>query len=351
MSALATELLVKIKKQNRKLNEAERALMRVQLNSFPPAIQIEPTNRCNLQCLTCARTYYDQEENAPGDFPLELADKLDMAMAFAESVLFGGYGEPLMADNFIDLLGMASDYSCRTDLITNGSLLTKEMSQYICGMGLDRIIFSVDAASDIEMLSSRGVSLSDILNKIETLREVGGLNTPRMAFNFTLNLGNLDHLKTLVSLAATQQIAEIFVSHQKIYTQDQETDSVFQHKFHVQRVFDEVKELSREKGVLVSLPPLDGTCDCHQPLELMMIAHDGRVQGCCSALFKGGAPKLELGNLFDDDLFDLWNHPVMHQARGAAYGQGEWPEQCSQCAFRVFDLASHARFMDKGQNE
>ncbi len=350
MSGLAAELLAKIKKQNRKLNEAERELKRTRLKSYPPSIQIEPTNRCNLQCLTCARTFYNAKENEPGDFPLELSGKLDVAMAFAESVLFGGYGEPLMGENFTDLLGMAKDYNCRVDVITNGSLIEPDIAQYICGMGTDRIILSVDAASDIGMLSTRGISLTNILEKIELLKEVGGINTPRLAFNFTLNLGNLDHLKPLVSLAATQQVSEVFVSHQKIYTLDQEADSVFHHKFHVQRVFDEVHALSMEKGVHLVLPPLSGQEDCHQPLELVMIAYDGRVQGCCSALFKGGAPKLEIGNLFEDDIFNLWNHPLMREARAAIYKTGKWPLCCSDCAFRVYELDSHIRLVENVEN-
>ena len=64
--------------------------------------------------------YYDPEKNQPGDFPEPLMDRLSGPMTFAESVLFGGYGEPLLSPSFPLLLDMAVRHRCRSELITNG---------------------------------------------------------------------------------------------------------------------------------------------------------------------------------------------------------------------------------------
>jgi MoaA/NifB/PqqE/SkfB family radical SAM enzyme len=349
MNPFALELLDKVKAQNRRLNKAERELKRTVLDSLPPSIQIEPTNRCDHHCLTCGRSYYDKAKNPPGDFPIELFEQLDVLFAFAESVVFGGYGEPLMGENFKELLGLASQYNCRTELITNGALLDGEMAEFLCGMGVERVLFSVDAASDVEMVRMRGISLSEVLGAIEALREIGGLNAPRVAFNVTLSINNLDHLAPLVSLAASHGVSEVIVSHQKIYSKAQAQDSVFHHAAYARQVFEEAAEQARIQRITLELPPLEGQAPCHQPLELLMIGHDGRVQGCCSAMFEGGWPKLELGALGTDDLSALWNHPLMQQARAAAFGIGEWPAPCAACAFRVFNAESHLRLLDEEQ--
>lgn len=351
MNPLAAELIDKLKKQNRKLNEAERQLGKAVFDSYPLTIQIEPTNRCNKNCITCARSYYDAEQNQPGDFPEELFDYLEVPFAFAESVVFGGYGEPLMGENFDALFALAVNYSCRTELITNGSLLDEPMIEFICNHLIHKIIFSVDAASDPEMIRLRGVSLSDLLDKIELIKEIAGLNTPQIAFNVTLNINNLSHLVSLVSLAASREVTEVNVVHQKIYTAAQASDSVFHHKGYAAQVFEESLEMAREQSVWLNLPPLDGEGPCYMPLEMIMIDHKGLVQGCCSSLFSGGWPKLELGNIAEHRLLDLWNNPSMQQARLAAFGRGEWPEPCSGCAFRKFDPESHLRIQDEGQNE
>lgn len=351
MNPLAVELIDKLKKQNRKHNEAERQLEKKSFDSYPLSIQVEPTNRCNKSCLTCARSYYDSELNPSGDFPEELFDYLEVPFAFAESVVFGGYGEPLMGENFDTLFALASNYKCRTEVITNGSLLDSLMAEYLCNHGINKIIFSVDAASDPEMIRLRGVSLSDILDKIELIKEVAGLKSPQIAFNVTLNINNLSHLVSLVSLAASREISEVNVVHQKIYSASQVSDSVFHHKGYAAQVFEESLEMAREQKVWLNLPPLEGEGICHMPMEMIMIDHNGQVQGCCSSLFAGGWPKLEIGNIAEHDIFDLWNHPLMQQARDAAFGNGEWPEPCAGCAFRKFDSESHLRILDEGRTE
>ena len=347
MNPLASELLHCAKKQNRKLNEAERELHRTVFQSFPPTLQVEPTNRCDQHCQTCARSYYNPEENPPGDFPKSLLESLDLPFAMAEAVLFGGYGEPLMGKNFKPLLGMASDYGCRTELISNGSHLDDEMVEFLCGMGLDQIFLSVDAASDVEMMSLRGITLSEILGKIEMLREVGGINAPTINFNMTLNINNLEHISPLVSLATSHNVSRIIVAHQKIYSHYQADHSVFLHRDYARQIFQEAAEQARLQQVFLSLPPLDGQISCHQPMELIVIDHTGRVQGCCSSLFGGGWPRLELGHIQEDDLLSMWNAPVMQQARAASYGNGDWPSPCSQCGFRVFEHNTHLRVLDR----
>jgi MoaA/NifB/PqqE/SkfB family radical SAM enzyme len=348
MNPLAPKLIDRMKKQNRRLNLLERRQKITNFVSCPPVIQIEPTNRCNQSCDTCARNFYDESINPPADFPEELFEKIEPAFAFADTILFGGYGEPLMGENFDLLLGLAQEYKCRTEMITNGSLIDSETSEFLCGMGLDRVIVSIDAASDAELLRLRGISLTELMERLYLLREVGGLNAPEIAFNVTLHLDNLEQLKPLMSLAQTLEVVQVNVAHQKIYSASQAPDSVFHHLDHAEVIFAEVMKMAREQQIDLQLPPLEGTRDCVQPQQLMMVASDGRVQGCCSALFQGPGPKIALGSLWKDDLLALWNHPILQQARAAAYGDGDWPAPCEQCAFRVAELESHLRFLDEG---
>jgi MoaA/NifB/PqqE/SkfB family radical SAM enzyme len=342
-------LVLRAKRINRRLNWAERELAMTRLNSFPPMIQIEPTNRCAMNCPTCARGYYDRDANSPMDFDEAWIERLSPAFETAETVLFGGYGEPLLGKAFNPLLESAKRHLCRTELITSGSALDEPAACFLIQQGHDAIWFSVDAASDELMTKRRGITLTTIEKKIEMLRGLGGREVA-LGYNLTLSAENLEQLPALAERAGKMGVAEIRVAHQKIYTSDQRDQSVLANSDRAETVFEQARTAAASSGVSLMLPPLSGVHACHQPFELLMISADGRVQGCCSALFIGGQPKLELGRILDDELLDLWNHPLMIQARAAAFGQGDPPEPCSDCAFRIFEERTHLRLID-GKNE
>lgn len=338
-----------LKNQNRALLCAEREAGETRLKSAPPMIQIEPTNRCDATCPTCARNYYDPQKNLPGDFDKALLGALAPALTFADTVLFGGYGEPLLGQTFADLFAFVKQHHCRTELITSGRHLDDKNIAMLTAKRLDRLIFSVDGADDKTMIARRCVSLSEILDKVKAVKNAGSNHLPEIAFNFTLSASNLGHLVPLLSIAAEAGVSAIHVAHQMIYTVDQQNDSALSDPQKTSAVFDEAILIANKSGVELTLPALFGQTPCRQPFELMMVDHTGAVQGCCSACFGGGQPKLLLGRIPEDALLALWNHPLMMQARAAAYGKGQWPKPCMGCGFLSPTPKAHQRIFHKGE--
>ena len=345
MNQLPDELITRIKRQNSHLNAMERSLSRALLHSYPLMLQVEPTNRCNAACPTCARNYYDKQANPPGDLPLDLIPYLEQAMVFAETVLFGGYGEPLMGKNFYALVEQARRMLCRIEVITNGRQVDEETARFFAETGVGRVTFSVDSGTDEGMKKARGITLTEILDRVALLL-APDKHQPLVSFNMTLHRRNLDELPALVEIAAKHRVNDLFVAHQKIYTRDQSDHSVLDDPDHARNVFDLAKQKAGEFGVNLLLPPLSGTVPCMQPFEMMMVDHSGRVQGCCSALFVGGEPKLSLGRIPDQKLLDLWNHRLMVSARQCALDGTSCPEPCMACGFRVTEKHAHLRLLD-----
>jgi MoaA/NifB/PqqE/SkfB family radical SAM enzyme len=62
-----------------------------------------------------------------------------------ETVFFGGMGEPLYHEDILQMIGRASAKGCRTELLTNGTLLTRELSSDLLAAGLKKLWVSVDA--------------------------------------------------------------------------------------------------------------------------------------------------------------------------------------------------------------
>ncbi|MCX5811119.1 MAG: radical SAM protein [Proteobacteria bacterium] len=135
-------------------------------------IYIEPTNICNLECKTCIRNGWTEH--------LGLMDSstftriVDAARSFSPvpSVFFGGFGEPLSHPHIVDMIAMMKSIGARVELITNGTLLTKEMSHQLIKAGLDGLWVSIDGARPESYGDVRlGAALPNVISNIETFRD------------------------------------------------------------------------------------------------------------------------------------------------------------------------------------
>lgn len=127
------------------------------------SIVIEPTNSCNLRCLTCPVNVDLKREKGFMDFTFfkKIVDdnpQLDFIhLTFA--------GEPLLHPRIMDMISYAKSHGIRVRLVTNTTLLDKSVTQQILASGLDAITFSVDGADDT-FERVRGVNYKAIEAKI-----------------------------------------------------------------------------------------------------------------------------------------------------------------------------------------
>lgn len=61
-----------------------------------------------------------------------------------ETVFFGGMGEPLFHENIIEMLRMTAQKVKSVELLTNGTLLTEDMSEKLLRAGLTKLWISID---------------------------------------------------------------------------------------------------------------------------------------------------------------------------------------------------------------
>lgn len=101
---------------------------------------LEVTNRCNGNCVFCARKW----ALPPQDMELDLFKRIIDECPEAKIVQTQGFGEPLMYPYIVEAIKYAAKKGKETVFYTNGSLLTEEMSRELIYAGLSRIIFSVD---------------------------------------------------------------------------------------------------------------------------------------------------------------------------------------------------------------
>lgn len=122
----------------------------------PLSMYIEPTRACNFKCFYCMHSTRGEQGGALektgfqlGHMDMGLYEKLvEEIMRFPnipKRVCFSGLGEPLANPKLPDMVRMLRDagFGGRIDVISNGSLLSHEMSDALVDAGISRIQISV----------------------------------------------------------------------------------------------------------------------------------------------------------------------------------------------------------------
>jgi radical SAM protein with 4Fe4S-binding SPASM domain len=115
----------------------------------PVTIELVPTDKCNLNCLSCWRRGWSEEE-LKKKYEQEMSDERllklvdEAAELGVKEIAFVGGGEPLMRSVTVELFKKMKKYGMIGDLVTNGTLFTKELIELLVKIGWDRIKFSID---------------------------------------------------------------------------------------------------------------------------------------------------------------------------------------------------------------
>ena len=143
----------------------------------PFSLQITPAGQCNFRCLYCW-------QSLPGEalarkFKKQMLDfelftrAIDGCAGFGEPlrmILFAGLGEPLMHPRIDRMVAYArqSGVTLRVDLLTNASLLTREMSDRLIEAGLDRLRISIQGLTTekYKKICGSDISFEQILENI-----------------------------------------------------------------------------------------------------------------------------------------------------------------------------------------
>jgi MoaA/NifB/PqqE/SkfB family radical SAM enzyme len=156
--------------------------------SVPFWICIDPSSACNIRCKYCVQ--FDKSLGADnGKFkvqtmPLELAYKIiDDLKEFEKPVKvlnWHGWGEPLLNKNLPEMIKYSNqqNVTLSNQTITNGILLTREMSDRLIESGLSRINISVQStnADGYFDISGKRIDFEEFVRNIRYLYEHKGDN-------------------------------------------------------------------------------------------------------------------------------------------------------------------------------
>ena len=92
----------------------------------PVCLYLEVTNRCNLLCETCPRTFEDLEP--PMDLSMELFRKIVDQVPNVKRVVLHGVGEPMLVKHLPDMIRYLKARNVHVLFNTNGTLLAPKQA-------------------------------------------------------------------------------------------------------------------------------------------------------------------------------------------------------------------------------
>lgn len=178
--------------------------------SFPEAITLFLTHRCNLRCKMCGQwgesgvTKNESIQNIARDMSFEeLTRVIDDIVAFRPNItLFGG--EPLLYRHAPDLIRYIKNKDLHCLMITNGSMLHK-VADKILDTGLDELNVSIDGGrglhDDIRGMQGLFDKVSTGLKKIAKLKKEKKIKKPLVNLQCTINRDNYTSLEQMIDVA------------------------------------------------------------------------------------------------------------------------------------------------------
>lgn len=179
--------------------------------SPPVCLYLEVTNRCNLLCETCPRTFEELEK--PADLSWELFTRIVDQVPNIARVVLHGVGEPMLHKDLFRMVRYLKDRGTYVLFNTNGTLLNPKKFQAMVDSGLDELRVSLDAADRESYKRVRG---KDYFDRI--VRDVGKFTaftakiegpTPRVSLWLTGLKETVDQLPQFVKLSAEMGVREV----------------------------------------------------------------------------------------------------------------------------------------------
>lgn len=166
-----------------------------ELPEYPPILQIEPTGTCNLRCpqKACDQRLIRKHRRRMFMTFDEFCALMDEAGPHTETINFFNFGEPFLHRDAISMIAYAKKVNPRTFILsdTNGHFFhTRERQQAIVESGIDRLVFSVDGATQrsYEKYRVRG-NLQVVLEAMRGIVEIRnrrGLKEPEVIWKYIL---------------------------------------------------------------------------------------------------------------------------------------------------------------------
>jgi MoaA/NifB/PqqE/SkfB family radical SAM enzyme len=321
----------------------------------PVCLYLETTNRCNLLCTTCPRTYADLEPEA--DMSWELFERIVGQVPNIARVVLHGVGEPMLVRDLPRRVRYLKERGVYVLFNTNGTALTLKKGRELADAGLDELRVSLDAADARTFQLVRGKDdFRRILRNVRAFTEMQareGLERPRVSLWLTGLKETVAQLPDFVRLAHDIGVKEVYLQRLVFCEETPYGMATPDQALFARLSGEEAQHLAAAEAEAAALgiafnasgatepgESLTRTTDrspwslCRRPWTVMYVTANGRALPCCIAPFsQQGYENFTLGDATQQTLREIWNGRAYREFR-AALQSGTPAKCCAGCGLR-----------------
>lgn len=321
--------------------------------------------RCNLQCIGCTyHTPLKPHDPPARDFPFEVFQRLcnELRDVGTCSLVLQGAGEPFLHPDLMRMIRTAKRKGFQVTVLTNGTLLTRDMCERLLESGADTLKVSLWATSPDEFEQNYpGISrhmfdrIVDGLSTLSDLKKTQGAFLPKTIFYYVINRNNYQSIGNAVDLAVNTGCDGLHYS--VMHDQSGEVGSLVLDKDEVRRVDGVLKRVETRLNDLHMVHNIEAVrfryqigedvldrIPCYVFWYHVRIRVDGRVFPCGRC-----APKTDFGNIHTQSFEDIWNGEAIRAFRQLAMKRNAASEMmkmcdCRYCCFLYDNMRVHRNF-------
>ncbi len=289
---------------------------------LPISLAIEPTTACNLRCPECPsglRSFTRPTGKIALPFFQKIIDETADHLLY---LTFYFQGEPYLHPDFLEMVSYAHKKKIYTATSTNAHFLSDDMARKTIASGLDRLIISIDGASQETYSSYRKEGkLKEVIagtkRLIEWKKKLKSA-TPYLIFQFLVVKPNEHEIDEIKNLGKELGVNEVRFKTAQIY--DFENGSP---------LIPSLDRYSRYKQQENGKWALKNTLEneCWKMWHSSVITWDGQMVPCC---FDKDASH-SMGNVSDYSLAEIWRGHSYDRFRNALLKSRKDIDICKNC--------------------
>lgn len=292
---------------------------------YPPIVNVEPTNICNLRCPLCItgskkmqRPYGRMNYDHFKSFIDQVADKIIYITLYHQ-------GEPYLHRQFNDMVAYARSKGVYVTTSTNAHFFTPELAEEIVRSRLDSMIISLDGVTQETYAKYRiDGQLDKVLDGIRNMvaaKKNAGSKVPFLFLQFLVMKHNEHEIPMIKRLARDLGVDRLLIKTTQVMTLDEAKEWLPESdKFRRYELTEDSFKAKQGKGL------------CPRVWLTTLVDWDGQVVPCC--FDKNG--EFPMGNLATGQKFaDIWRNKKYSDFRHAMLTDRNSIVICRNCNYGI----------------
>ncbi len=289
---------------------------------LPFFLQVEPTNRCNLNCRLCL-TGYEKLNRPKRDMAFsEFAKIVDQLQESVFYLVLYNLGEPLLNSSIYQMVDYAKKKKIYVRLHTNGDFKEKDHAEKLINCGVDELTISLDCATpEAYLRHKKSDTFDNVIANIASIVEKRGRRTrPFINIQLLLIRDNENDVSRFRQLVRGLKVDKGLIKKVRVDFPDIMPEKSFlpQQEKYIRKIY---KDGYRKKR-------------CLRPWVSTVVLCDNSVTPCCFDM----QAEHKFGNMGDFGFGQIWENQKYSRFRQQAVKDVNQISLCRQCsAIDFFD--------------